>query len=275
MNKLLILGSLLLATLACKQADFSSQARRSSESKLELGKADDFADAGDGGADTDGFDSGGNGDFGDGGKDSGFDDGSGRDSGSDGKDDGNDDGKDDDNDDGGGKDGDADEDDDGDDDGVADLFIGDDGVDEDDDGDLDEDEDEITGEEAILKITGLRRDRDDAPMLIVRRGDEEHRIAWPAKGQTIELKDICDHKDVEIEIETELRGQTFRPSQSQCFIAKENGDNSWHVGFEHDCNSNDYNKIDDTIATFTCSISDFEIEDITVNNGIPMNRWID
>ncbi len=267
MKKFLFLAALMLAGFSCKQADFAATQRRGSESNLELGKSSAFggkADASDGGLDTDGYDA-------DGGSDGDSDGGSGggKDSGDGGRDtDGDSDGDDT----NGGKDSDDDDMD-----GTDDLFIGDDEVDDNDDGDdeIDEDEDEITGEKAILKITGLRRDRNDAPVLIVRRGDKEERVAWPAKGQTIEIKDICDHKEVEIEIETQLRGQTFKPSQTQCFIAKENGDNSWHVGFEHDCNSNDYNKIDDTIATFTCSISDFEIKDIAINNSIPMRGWID
>lgn len=136
----------------------------------------------------------------------------------------------------------------------------------------------VTGPQSEISIVGLRADSNDAGVTlhIKKRDGSWGQVQWPRKGQTVKLEGVCNSKkDVEIEIKTELRGNVYFPTSTSCFVGKTESDKSLVMGFEHDCNSTNYNKIDDTIARFSCPDKGLKIQSLRLDPGISMGEWLD
>jgi|GEM_PF-4673503 len=136
----------------------------------------------------------------------------------------------------------------------------------------------VSGPQSEVTVVGLRADSNDMPLTlhIKKRDGSWGEVQWPRKGGTVKLEGVCNSKkDVVVEIKTTLRGSTYVPTSTSCFVGKQENDSSVHVGFEHDCNSTNYNKIDDTIAKFSCPDKGFKIDSLRLDPGIDLREWID
>ena len=133
---------------------------------------------------------------------------------------------------------------------------------------IDSDNGLTTGPTSEVSIVGLRLDSNDSAVKLhfKKRDGTWGEVAWPKKGQTVKIEGVCDSKkDVKVEIKTTLRETTYVPTSTSCFVGKQESPSKLHVGFEHDCSSTNFNKIDDSIATFSCPDKGITIEHGTMD----------
>jgi hypothetical protein len=145
-------------------------------------------------------------------------------------------------------------------------------------GDITEENDTLTGPMTVISVKGLRLDSNDSAVTLRIKTREGNWIEkpWPSKGQTIEIEGVCSGvKDVELHFEAVLRGKTYTPSNTQCFVGKQNGETGFWMGFEHDCSRTNYNYIDDAIAEFKCPAKNLKVQNLRWDNGINLGSWVD
>jgi len=141
-----------------------------------------------------------------------------------------------------------------------------------------EDNDTITGPLTVMTVDGLRLDGNDSAVTlrVKKRDGTWHEVAWPRKGQQIKIESVCSGtRDVTLTFEAVLRGRTYTPSNSRCFVGKQEGSTGFTMGFEHDCSRTDYNFIDDAIAKFSCPAKNLKVDNLRWDNGINMSEWLD
>ncbi len=133
----------------------------------------------------------------------------------------------------------------------------------------------ITGDRAKLSIKGLRQDDDDVTLTIVTDDGKTATLTWPKEGEQVDLEGMCSKPKVVLKISTVRDGETYLPSNPQCFVGKTMYARSVAIGFEDDCNSLDYNRVDEEIALFSCPGSAVAVLALRLDPAIDMDEWID
>lgn len=133
----------------------------------------------------------------------------------------------------------------------------------------------VTVETKPLHVKGLRHDFwFTASLRIIRADGTTADINWPAKGETVDVPEVCGGEAVTIKIQAVSDGTTFDPSNPQCFVGKSEADKKGvNVGFEDDCDSLAADKIDDAVAQLKCDDATLTVETLRLDESIDVASW--
>jgi hypothetical protein len=135
-------------------------------------------------------------------------------------------------------------------------------------------EDVKTGDKARLTLQGLRNDDGGVAVEVTREDGKVLTGTWPAAGQTTYIENACQKTKVKLKLKVNFRGRSFWPDDVRCMVGRPLDKKSLQIGFEEDCDSTDYNQIDDAIATWSCPESELTIEALRLDSSIDLGQWL-
>jgi len=145
--------------------------------------------------------------------------------------------------------------------------------------------DDVEGKATVLSITGLGGDEKDPVKIMLQKNDGSTvEVDWPLKGAVVKVEGVClknrgSKRTRHLIVSTRHKGGVTVTNSSQCFVGLRESDESIHMGMEQKCDSNDFNSIDDRVATFTCPESELTITGLRFDESIrePKNwqKWVE
>lgn len=244
--RILAIALALSGALGCKHTEFSGSSRKQGGAAVKKPRLAGQTDAQDGADDqADAGDTDGQGDNADGGSDS----------------DGDADGQ---------SDGDSDSSDS--EDGQGD--VGTDGDTIDDSEDTDTEDDDISAKYSDLTLSGHRLDgsHKNTQITIVGADGKSTTIPWPREGATATVPKACKKGSTTV---IQISAGANQPSNPKCFVGMQRSKLSLSLGYENQCDSLDYNEIDDAIMTLTCETVELKIKDLRLDSSIDFDEWVD